>query len=352
MTEGVSRKFKVLSFVFTVVIVLYHANNVFTTHYVLQGEANARLNIFFECAASMAMSYFFMTSGFLLYRDAGRENAAKKIKRRCISLLLPLFVWSCIYFAKEILTAHNGGDMDLRITTILYNFTFRPYDGPLWYNFAIFLLCLLIVPVTAVRGKQHVIPVCAICVCAVSLLVYGFGLLGWFGISEEFDLAAWTVRLCRYIPSYVLGCLLGIYKNQLIEFRLTPGYRWMTAAGAAAVLFAACALPDLRWLRLMIVTIAPVLIWLSVPNPGTGNALKWIRVSFLMYAAHMMVISVVFMLADRFFQREMGTAGLMYWVLFLLAVALCTYLMCCIIAYVLDRFNLKTLKIMLTGDRL
>lgn len=352
MTEESSRKFKILSFIFTVVIVLYHANGVFSTHFNLPGNIAMKIDNVVNFIATIAMAYFFMTSGFLLYRNATRENAPQKIKRRCISLLLPMFVWNCVYFAKEILTSRGNG-MDLRAVTILYQFTFSPYDGPLWYIFAIFLLCLLIVPVTAMRKKSTVaIPFCAVFVCVLSVLIYPFGLLGKIGISEEQDLAAWIVRLSRYMPSYVLGCLIGLYNNQLVDYKIKQRVRWMAVLCSAAMLLIACLMSNYRFLRFVLMTALPVVIWLSVSSRGSGSVPGWIKASFLMYATHMLVNSVVLKFATRFFHITTNAANLWQWLLFLLVSLLCTHALSCTIAFLLHRFNLKRLKVLLTGDRI
>lgn len=92
MTEESSRKFKILSFIFTVVIVLYHANGVFSTHFNLPGNIAVRIDNVVNFIATIAMAYFFMTSGFF-FTGTPRE---RMLHRRSSADVYRCF-FQCLY---------------------------------------------------------------------------------------------------------------------------------------------------------------------------------------------------------------------------------------------------------------
>ena len=52
---------------------------------------------------ALAMSIFFTTSGFLLFRGLSMKSFGRKLKSRCRTLLLPYLLWQLIYTAKGLL---------------------------------------------------------------------------------------------------------------------------------------------------------------------------------------------------------------------------------------------------------
>ena len=356
MPEGTSKKLKLLSFVFSVVIMLYHANQVFLGHYTQQVRWEAFLNKSFDCLAMTAMSYFFMASGYLLYRDANRENTAKKIRRRASSLLIPLFVWSLIYFAKELITDRGSGNLKLSVPEILYHFTLKPYDGPLWYMFAVFVLSLLALFVVRAKDRRWLVFSASALVGVLAVLIYGFGLLNRLGIPEEKPVSEWLSRLFRYISSYITGCLIGLYKPQAANIATNRKLRAISALALLGLWVVVSVLPgSFRWFEVLLLPLMPVLAWISTDGTAlqAGRA-RWIRGSFLVYATHMMVISLLIVLTGRPFRlmMEAGVPRLAVWLLFMLAVTACTYGLSLLITFVLERFKLHRITLLLTGNRL
>lgn len=110
MDKKMSRRITIVTFVMTCVIVLYHS--LFGDSNLAVSPGDAQLNdsflYYLEQVAVLAMSWFFMITGFLLYRDLTMKNYLEKIKRRVFSLLLPYLLWQTIFFIKCLLLGEEG----------------------------------------------------------------------------------------------------------------------------------------------------------------------------------------------------------------------------------------------------
>ena len=135
MNKESSEKLRVLSFIFTIAIVGYHSNIIIGDLYTSSVLNTITANTW-ELLANVAMSFFFMTSGFLLYNCATEKSIYEKLVRRIRTVVIPFIIWNSIYFAFSILQNGLRGS----VWHLLYRFSFDPYDGPLWYLFAITLL--------------------------------------------------------------------------------------------------------------------------------------------------------------------------------------------------------------------
>lgn len=203
MNTSTSNKFKVFSFVFTIIMILYHAQWDFlsNTPYVYRLSTITEKGL--DHLAGIAMAYFFMTSGFMLYNNLTSENVGSKLKRRVKNLLIPFILWNMIYMPLKIIFMHQtiNGILDL-----VYHFSFAPYAGPLWYVFAVFILSLLSPFIIRIRNRSNACFCFCICILlATSLYLYGYNEFNLMGYSEDTHIIMWLSRLCRYMPAYIVG---------------------------------------------------------------------------------------------------------------------------------------------------
>lgn len=353
MTDITSRKIKAFTFIFTLVMIVYHAQWAYFNDIALVRSIQPVIFRFYGCCGCVAMSFFFMTSGYLLYRNLDAHTTKEKLKRRIKSLLIPFVIWNIIYMPADIL--FHGREIN-GVAQILYGFSFSPYNGPLWYVFAIFLLSLLAVPMARImRKKMLVFSICAV-LAVVSVLVYGLEVLKYLGLSEETHIVMWIVRLFRYLPSYMLGCLWGGYNEGVLNrsIKRNTSRFWL-----AIMLILSCILlwtfvddfPKIA--KQFILIVLPVLIWLTIGNEPFQKPLRqFVKGSFMMYAMHFMIIFVVrFVLEKVLPVQTKGVPALIIWLLYPYLMVLCTYISSDLTIYILDKFNLTFLKGLLTGNR-
>ncbi len=354
MTEAVSNKLKYFSFVFSFFIVLYHANLVYVGHYPLPELIKGSSLQLFDIMAALSLSYFFTASGFLLYRNANRTNALDKIKSRFVSLMIPFFVWNIIYFIKELLTeGHSLLSKD--ISQLLYDFFFAPYDGPLWYVFAIFLLSLSVWPICTIKNNRILIYAISISLVILSVIISGFNIIAWpeYLLNAHFE--TWIKRLFRYLPCYITGSLIGMYKPQSICYHPTSRVQSFSFYILIPLIVLYALLPDtFRFIKPVLLPFLVIMIWICQRLPYHKINPHIISGSFLIYASHMVVIVIVFHIVKSFYYTlpQTNLTFLLCWIFFLIAVIIAVCLFRCIIVFIIDKFKLKILNTLLTGNRL
>ena len=181
-----SRRISLLSFICTGLIVIYHSSGI-------------------AVLGNIAMSYFWSTSAFFLYLNLSKDNIRTRIIKRVGSLLLPYLLWNIIYYFLNIVfqrPAKNEGSIVLRML-------FDPYDGPLWYLFALFIITLFSPLVLAFIRKRGKI-LAAVCFIICWLL----GVVFKESIEARFQYGFYFTRLFRYLPSYVFGAAAAVILNK------------------------------------------------------------------------------------------------------------------------------------------
>lgn len=110
----------------------------------VEGRVIHYLTGFVDLMGHVAMGFFFMMSGYLLYLNADSPtDMVKKMKRRMYSLLLPVVIWNTLTLVYEILL-HFAGVLPAQwsVMTVVNGYTFRMFCGVLWYLLALMLLML------------------------------------------------------------------------------------------------------------------------------------------------------------------------------------------------------------------
>lgn len=142
MNQEISRRISFLGFVMTCGIVLYHCGPSPAVPSVgLDQVCFDAISNFFTNTATLAMSYFFAVTGYLLFLNLSLRGWAGKVKRRTFSLLVPYLAWQCLTFAVNLLHHEAMTKREFLKTTFLLDQW--PPDGALWYLYAVFLLALL-----------------------------------------------------------------------------------------------------------------------------------------------------------------------------------------------------------------
>lgn len=185
ITDSVSNKFIVYDFLMASLIVIYHLGTFFNDIDV-KFAFSKFFTVFFQYGGTLAMSYFFTKSGYMLYLNCDKYNVFEKVKRGFFTLLIPFVIWNIlvILYRRSI----------PNLKELFHGFTLDPFDGPLWYVFDIFLLSLL-APVL-IR-------------CKYLLLV--FAVLQFFNLPK-IDYSHWWMPWLfgnGYLTCYFTGAFLG-----------------------------------------------------------------------------------------------------------------------------------------------
>ena len=345
MSENSSKKLKILSFFFTIIIVAYHVDlRVFPFYH-----SRVLIDIilgFWEYMANVALSYFFMTTAFLLYLNADQINVKTKLRRRVHSLVIPFLLWNTIYL---IVKCIKTGVLD-GMLAVLDGFSFHPYDGPLWYVFAIILLSLLSPIVVRLKNRSW-FRTGMVGFCILMAIVYSLHIVQIVGNSLGWptEIIIWTKRLARYLPSYTAGAFVGLYFPEWIDRanKRKPGSRKSVAfllfIVSSAISWSLWEIHVPDGIKLIILFVTPVLIWYLI-LPCRQGFVRWIHNTFLIYASHVMLLDwiVTPILNLSIWKGSMNKYGKD---LLCLAVTV----MCCVLVWMIAMIFTKVLEKMRLG---
>lgn len=140
-----------IQFILSILVVLIHSMTVFInlpgseTQYIYGKNITTFIQIFIGDGISrVAVPLFLILSGYLFYKnfDGSLSSYKYKLKRRCISLVIPYLFWSTVtffafYFAQKIpaiapyFSTRNAGELSLKV--FIENVIINSYNSPLWF---------------------------------------------------------------------------------------------------------------------------------------------------------------------------------------------------------------------------
>ncbi len=145
MDRLLSEKFRIASFIATIMVVIRHGANIqafFTGCDVPAALASFEAGMVF--VTDVAVPFFFFASGFFFMRDSfyGVVPYAKMLQKKFWTLVIPFAVWNVIG-ALILLIYDKQGVLGSSLWECIHNFLMSFWYGPLWYVRDIMLLMLL-----------------------------------------------------------------------------------------------------------------------------------------------------------------------------------------------------------------
>lgn len=272
MKKETSIKMNVFSFIAAFIIVIYHARPIFYKMLTVSDLTQDTLADCYGYIACIAMSFFFLKSGFLLYRNADKTNIGEKLKRRVHTLVIPFLIWNFFAFVQQFVNAvilKNGTEFSAR--AIPLHFTLFPYNGALWYMFVIIVLSCFAPIVLKYKRHKGLIAFAAAVNIVLSVFIYGFkGLNVFFDTSNSFQTYFnWIQRFFRYLPCYIAGALLGMYGgDRHIQAKVSNKGRFLLAIASCllSLIWIVFCQSIANYVMQFILFIQPVLLWLIVDD--------------------------------------------------------------------------------------
>ena len=346
MSLKASNKIKYFTFIFTLLIVVYHARGEFRSAYASIALFQDYLVELYSLFGHFAMAFFFMTTGYLLYNNLTKDNACEKIKRRVKSLLIPFIIWNVIFMIAEIVILHrpiNG------IYDLLIGFSFFPYDGPLWYVFAIFVLSLLATLIIRITDKR-IHKAIVIIISLVSLFIY-FYFYTTISVSESKEFITWIVRFCGYFPCYLVGSYIGLFHKESIEKTICNKYKTIIKVLLIVCTIIWVIIIDSLYFKEILTIASPILLWLIFDGEFFEKPLsEYVKNSFIIYASHGIVVSFV----TKFIEPKLISTSNLSLAFVLLQPYLCAfvvYILCYIGVLLLSKFGLSKVVNIISGNR-
>ena len=298
MEKCVSNKIKVLNFIFTLLIVLYHFKTSENYNIVFASKIDKSIYdwyfILIERIGFVAMTFFFIISGFLFYYNIDTvKDTFTKMKKRLKSLLLPYLTWTLIVIIFNV-CAHRfmgvGTEVEINsIFSIVKILFLTPIDGPLWYMLALLIFMLLSPILIKLKNKRM-----------LSCVVYGIVLLWHILTAYRFIPSLnvlsdwwWFGNMIGYLPAYLLGSILALNCGDKI---LSEKYNTKVFRVCAIVILV-CILSFTFTTKLFnnIANIAFIIevvcIWLIIPSSIFKSKPKqYVKTSFIIYAMHQPIL--------------------------------------------------------------
>ena len=279
--EQLSKKIKVIGFIMTCFMVFYHSGNYDNSLAINSFDSwcNTAFNYIFSTMGGVVMSWFFTVTGFLLFYGLSFATYAGKIKRRCFSLLIPYIIWQFLIAFLNMSFSRS----QYSIKGFLYqNFALVqwPCDGPLWYMYAVFLLAILsviLIPCFKNRNVGFIV-----IIILIIFIQYRENITN--NMFQAIINHGYIPNILFYLPAYLVGTFYGRFYEEL---RNEEALRYVFC-----ILFASYLLYGVNWGSIALLML-PILGLYLIPNPRISTSLSIFKLTFLIYALHLPVISLL-----------------------------------------------------------
>ena len=290
-----------------------------------------------EQLATIALSYFFAITGFLLFRNLSKSTILRKIKSRVMTLLVPYLFWEFLVLGIYYLTGRFRS-MDIFTFYLKSMFLFGgfPPNIPLWYIYTVFALTLL-TPILLLLLKNKVVGF-------ITVMVSFFAVQ--FVTTNEACSAFASYGIVpvaiKYIPSFLLGAYFGLHFPKPDDLESLKVIAFVLVFG---VLLSSKDLVDLR--TSLILASIPMLLIRFFPARLCKER-KIYNVSFILYAIHYPIYQYILDLIKSLQPTgfSVSAVNIIFRAVFLPAMIGLSYLL----YKLLSRFTPKLLKL-ITGSR-
>jgi surface polysaccharide O-acyltransferase-like enzyme len=234
------------------------------------------LNSFFNMLGSIAISYFFITSGFLLYYNTDRKNIKRKLIGRITTLLIPYTVWNLIGFIFYEHSFHRG------FYHIFIQFLQSEYCAQLWFVRELLILTVMMPFLIYVIDKKLIGSLFIIVLLIASYIITSI-------LGEPTGFTASTLeRIFRYLPIYFIGAYMG--RNYAHEVNNETYHTMKCKIICFALLvfsYTSFSSPVLWFIQRM----QPIFLWLLLDKRKFKFKMLWyLQISFYIYAIHSFII--------------------------------------------------------------
>ncbi len=340
-----SNKKVMVTFLLSLMVMIVHMS-VFT-HYPMEGVwgriclGGEKIIVTF---CEIAVPLFFVISGALFYRNYTYEKTLSKWKSRIFTLLIPYLIWNSVNMVFQFVCSYSfisnyfvGREKAVfTLENVLKGIFLCEYYGPFWFILDLIIFTVFC-PVIYTVVKNKLIGGVSI---GVIYLLYAFGISLPESIFYRGDA----------IIYYLAGAYVGVhffdwFKNPIEKTR-------KNIAGSIGVFCISSGVFIYFKIRMGggLDFIAPLLIcammygfWRVFDLLETGGYHKFQEDSFLVYATHREVISVVSKLLFLVLPVKMWAAPINY-----VGTIVISLVMICVFSYVLERFFPK-IKGIVTG---
>ena len=285
MDNAFSRKIIFFNFLYSVIILLYHADaGVHFSNIVPAGTAfdsvAQRINLLI--AGSNGTYFFMLLSAFLLYRDLSGDKIRGKLQRRIRTLLIPWLLWNGI----GLLSYHP---FDKGISYLLRYYITSRFCEQLWFVEALLILLLFLPLFRRLFKIKYVREALLLAVFVIGYFRFPFLRNADFFPSQRFQME--VLRVLEHVPVYCLGAYLGLnWTDFVVSEAYNSRHRLLSLAAALLILFIPHLFPQ-SFVGYVSGRLQSVAIWIILSKKYfTFDPAWWMQLSFYTYAIHNFVL--------------------------------------------------------------
>lgn len=274
-----------VTFILSILVFTIHISSLF--NYNLNNELGRMLieiQKLINAFARVAVPLFLVISGALFYRNYSYDKTVSKWKARIHSLVIPYFIWNCIWLVFELLCSYTpisnyyiGREkLVLNVETIWRACILGESNPPFWfiYDLIIFvLICPLIY--TVVRHR-------------VGGIIAIIGVYIW--ISVDGECMATLFRYSDAILYYLIGSYIGVHYFEKFKERAAIKFNalyWMGMSVCTWLIYKDFTFIGTLNIRPIILIFFTLMLWRGFDIFENRTYYKFEQQSFLIYAMHM-----------------------------------------------------------------
>lgn len=308
MTDVLSNKIKIASWICTVMVVLRHSlnNYAFFGHPEMEG-LTGYVQMGFSQITDIAVPFFFIVSGFFFFRHSYYSNGAYNamLKKKAKTLLYPFLIWN--FIGVLILLVYDRKMLGNSLIEYIVNFITSQYYGPLWYVRDL-MIWMALVPLYGWLFNYRIrwgLPF----IIFTLFYIWNPGTSniltteGLFFFLVGGVLSSDSTMLRKIINRYILLLLFGVWIS--ISFNI---YTWGT--------------PYLHKFNILLGLLVFWNLFDYIPQRLSEKLLSLSSYSFLIYVMHFYIEKVIKVLVGKFFFNNELASLLFYFLIPIIVVCL------------------------------
>ena len=284
MDKEFSRKIIFMNFLYSIIMVCYHADaGVHFSDIIQTGIWDKIAHEVNQLFIDSNGTYFFMMlAAFLLYRDMTEDNIRSKWHRRVKTLLIPWLIWNLI----GMISYH---DFDKGIVYLLRNFITSRFCGQLWFVEALWFF-LLFIPLFRRIFRMKYVSEIVLAIVFVGIYLCVLFLRGADFFPSEISRSE-VIRVIAHVPAYCLGTYLGLNHAEFVmSEEYNSRHRIASLVIAGIVLILPYVFSD-NFIGYTFGTLKCIGVWLIFSKKYfTFEPKWWMQISFYTYAIHNFVL--------------------------------------------------------------
>ncbi len=280
-----------ITFILSILVFTIHMSSLF--NYNLDNELGRwiiEIQKLINAFARVAVPLFMIISGVLFYRNYSYEKTISKWKSRIYSLVIPYFIWNCIWLVFELICSYTpisnyyvGREkIVLNIETIWKSCLLGEANPPFWFIYDL-IVFVLICPLIYTVIRHRVGGVIAIFVVYI-----------WISVDGE-----WAARLFRYsdvILYYLIGSYIGVHFFDKFKKRAVVKYSslyWIGIAICTWLIYKDLIFIEGINIKPIVLIMFALMLWRVFDVFENKTYYIFEQESFLVYAMHINISAVI-----------------------------------------------------------